>query len=226
MVSTATDLEEEVIQVKKENAPFGSSRMTALVARIKRLKGISPIRINEFATELNWSTIITQATPAETKGFPELTVEGPASFVNDNKVNSDPTSCEFDPGDIGPVSLEVEPVLAVTGVNDGKRAKEFRGSVTVIDHPSSSRDLKGLKFKMEPMESDSAKVKGEKLENEQNLGDAIGGDEVGDCSFEAVTAIPLAEVLGRWVLGGFDGAEDSWKFLPPKLFGREKKLAA
>ncbi|KAL6957184.1 hypothetical protein U1Q18_041901 [Sarracenia purpurea var. burkii] len=115
MVSTATDLEEEVIQVKKENAPFGSSRMTALVARIKRLKGISPIRINEFATELNWSTIITQATPAETKGFPELTVEGPASFVNDNKVNSDPTSCEFDPGNIGPVSLEVEPVLAVTG---------------------------------------------------------------------------------------------------------------
>ncbi|KAL6990480.1 hypothetical protein U1Q18_044215 [Sarracenia purpurea var. burkii] len=47
---------------------------------------------------------------------------------------------------------------------------------------------------MEPMESDSAKVKGEKLENEQNLGDAIGRDEVGDCSFEAVTAIPLAEV--------------------------------
>ncbi|KAL6966882.1 hypothetical protein U1Q18_032676 [Sarracenia purpurea var. burkii] len=92
------------------------------------------------------------------------------------------------------------------GVNDGKRAKEFRGSVTVIDHPSSSRDLKGLKFKMEPMESDSAKVKGEKLENEQNLGDAIGGDEVGDCSFEAVTAIPLAEVTKRVLSNKFQAA--------------------
>ncbi|KAL6962867.1 hypothetical protein U1Q18_037829 [Sarracenia purpurea var. burkii] len=68
---------------------------------------------------------------------------------------------------------------------------------TVIDRPSSSRDSKGLKFKMEPMESDSAKVKGEKLENEQILGDAIGRDEVGDCSFEAVTAIPLAEVVSE-----------------------------
>ncbi|KAL6962866.1 hypothetical protein U1Q18_037828 [Sarracenia purpurea var. burkii] len=76
MISTATVLEEEVIQVKKENAPFGSPRMTALVDRIKRLKGISPMRINEFATELNWSTAITQATPAETKGSPELVVEG------------------------------------------------------------------------------------------------------------------------------------------------------
>ncbi|KAL6988737.1 hypothetical protein U1Q18_014491 [Sarracenia purpurea var. burkii] len=38
MISTATVLEEEVIQVKKENAPFGSPRMTALVDRIKRLK--------------------------------------------------------------------------------------------------------------------------------------------------------------------------------------------
>ncbi|KAL6962840.1 hypothetical protein U1Q18_037801 [Sarracenia purpurea var. burkii] len=114
MISTATVLEEEVIQVKKENAPFGSPRMTALVDRIKRLKGISPMRINEFATELNWSTTITQATPAETKGSPELVVEGPASSVNDNKVYSDPTSCEFDPGDIGHASFEVEPVLAVT----------------------------------------------------------------------------------------------------------------
>ncbi|KAL6958398.1 hypothetical protein U1Q18_040335 [Sarracenia purpurea var. burkii] len=115
MISTATVLEEEVIQVKKENAPFGSPRMIALVDRIKRLKGISPMRINEFATELNWSTTITQASPAETKGSLELVVEGPASSVNDNKVKSDPTSCEFDPGDIGHVSFEVEPVLAVTG---------------------------------------------------------------------------------------------------------------
>ncbi|KAL6988773.1 hypothetical protein U1Q18_014526 [Sarracenia purpurea var. burkii] len=105
--------------------------MTALVDRIKRLKGISPMRINEFATELNWNTAITQASPAETKGSLELVVEGPASSVNDNKVNSDPTSCEFDPGDIGHVSFEFEPVLAVTvvvlpvglGFNDFLRLK-------------------------------------------------------------------------------------------------------
>ncbi|KAL6984501.1 hypothetical protein U1Q18_017879, partial [Sarracenia purpurea var. burkii] len=50
---------------------------------------------------------------------------------------------------------------------------------------------------MEPIESDSSKVKGKKSENEQDLGDAEGRDEVGDCSFEAEAAIPLAEAVGE-----------------------------
>ncbi|KAL6991777.1 hypothetical protein U1Q18_009888, partial [Sarracenia purpurea var. burkii] len=114
MVSTATDLKEEVIQVKKENVPLGSLRMTTLEARIKRLKGISPMRINEFASELNWSRVVSQLAPVETKEVSELVEEGLAPTVNDNKVKSDPKSCELDAGDIGPVSLEAEPVLAIT----------------------------------------------------------------------------------------------------------------
>ncbi|KAL6958365.1 hypothetical protein U1Q18_040302 [Sarracenia purpurea var. burkii] len=135
-------------------------------------------------------------------------MEGVASDIMSSSSGEDDEEGETESD--GEDEMESPPVN-LGGVNDGKRAKEIRGSVTVIDRPSSSRDSKGLKFKMEPMESDSTKVKGEKLENEQNLGDAIGGDEVGDCSFEAVTAIPLAEVGF-----GFDlGVEDEGRHTRP-----------
>ncbi|KAL7002246.1 hypothetical protein U1Q18_003400, partial [Sarracenia purpurea var. burkii] len=51
IISTARDLEAEVNRAKDDS--IDSLRMVALEARLHRLKGVSPVRINEFASELN-----------------------------------------------------------------------------------------------------------------------------------------------------------------------------
>ncbi|KAL6962789.1 hypothetical protein U1Q18_037748 [Sarracenia purpurea var. burkii] len=88
MVSTATDLEEEVFRAKQELTPLESPRMIALEARIKRLKGINPVRINEFASELNWRSVVTQLAHVETM-VGDTSVEDFDPNVADNKVKSD-----------------------------------------------------------------------------------------------------------------------------------------
>ncbi|KAL6962783.1 hypothetical protein U1Q18_037742, partial [Sarracenia purpurea var. burkii] len=123
MVSTATDLEEEVFCAKQELAPLESPRMIALEARIKRLKGINPVRINEFALELNWRSVVTQLAPVETM-VGNTSVEDIDPNVADNKVKSDLLSCELEIGDIDPtIELKVEPILA----SIGKPAEEVMG---------------------------------------------------------------------------------------------------
>ncbi|KAL7002241.1 hypothetical protein U1Q18_003395 [Sarracenia purpurea var. burkii] len=80
MVSTATELEEEVIRVKEEHASLESPRMIALEARIKRLKGISPVRINDFVSELKWSRAKKEGNVEAKQGFSPLLPSGPVAI--------------------------------------------------------------------------------------------------------------------------------------------------
>ncbi|KAL6962897.1 hypothetical protein U1Q18_037859 [Sarracenia purpurea var. burkii] len=74
--------------------------------------GRCPVRINDFASELNWRSVDTQLAPVETM-VGDTSVEVFDPKVADNKVKSDLIPCEFEIGDIDPtIELKVEPILA------------------------------------------------------------------------------------------------------------------
>ncbi|KAL6993095.1 hypothetical protein U1Q18_011214 [Sarracenia purpurea var. burkii] len=57
IVSTAKDLEAGVNCAKESLDPIDSVRMVALEAKIQRLKGLSPIKIKEYALEKNLNVV-------------------------------------------------------------------------------------------------------------------------------------------------------------------------
>ncbi|KAL6991817.1 hypothetical protein U1Q18_009928, partial [Sarracenia purpurea var. burkii] len=74
--------------------------------------GRCPVRINDFASELNWRSVDTQLAPVETM-VGDTSVEVFDPKVSDNKVKSDLIPCELEIGDIDPtIELKVEPILA------------------------------------------------------------------------------------------------------------------
>ncbi|KAL6955845.1 hypothetical protein U1Q18_049465, partial [Sarracenia purpurea var. burkii] len=93
VIATSRDLEAEVNRAKDD--AIESPRMVALEARIQRLKGISPVRIKEFASELNLNAIriggniqeIWATTEAE--GVAPLSSEGKVSRSVSGKCDSD-----------------------------------------------------------------------------------------------------------------------------------------